>query len=110
MPDGNFQYCDVSLPVRLDQVFTDSLPETLRHRVRRGCRILVPFGQRTLVGVVVREEPALEEDLLALATCIASYYCAPLSEAMNPLSSVSKLFRSLALRLARLRRSSEWSG
>jgi hypothetical protein len=26
-------FCDVSLPVPLDQAFTYSLPETLRHRV-----------------------------------------------------------------------------
>ena len=34
-------YCDVSLPVPLDQAFTYALPETLRHRVRAGCRVLV---------------------------------------------------------------------
>jgi len=108
MPEGNFQYCDVSLPVPLDRVFTYSLPETLRHRAKRGCRILAPFGQRKLAGVVVRvhdehpgietrqalqllgEDPAIEEDLLGLASWIANYYCAPLGEvlrAMIPLSS-----------------------
>ena len=29
-------YCDVSLPVPLDQAFTYLLPETLRHRVQTG--------------------------------------------------------------------------
>ena len=102
------RYADVSLPVPLDQVFTYDLPETLRHRVKRGCRILVPFGVRKLTGVVLRthddaptmetrlalqllgEEPALEEELLSLADWIANYYCAPLGEvlrAMTPLSS-----------------------
>ena len=47
-------YCDVSLPVPLDQSFTYWLPETLRHRVAVGCRVLVPFGPRKLTGVVVR--------------------------------------------------------
>ena len=37
-------YCDVSLPVPLDRPFTYALPETLRHRVKPGCRLLVPFG------------------------------------------------------------------
>ena len=47
-------YCDVSLPVPLDQFFTYALPETLRHRVRAGCRVLVPFGTRKLTGVVLQ--------------------------------------------------------
>ena len=48
-------YCDVSLPVPLDQPFTYRLPETLRHRVQTGCRVLVPFGTRKLTGVVLRD-------------------------------------------------------
>jgi primosomal protein N' (replication factor Y) len=100
-------YCDVSLPVPLDQPFTYLLPETMRHRVHTGCRVLVPFGTRKLTGVVLRthddppstatrealklldEEPALDEDLLKLGRWIAAYYCAPLGEtlrAMTPLS------------------------
>jgi primosomal protein N' (replication factor Y) len=100
-------YCDVSLPVPIDQAFTYLLPETLRHRVRTGCRILVPFGNRKLAGVVLRthggpvsngtrealrlldEEPALDDELLKLGRWIASYYCAPLGEtlrAMTPLA------------------------
>src|SRR5579863_1368223 len=100
-------YCDVSLPVPLDQVFTYLLPETLRHRVRTGSRVLAPFGARKLAGVVLRthderpaspprellrlldEEPALDDELLKLGAWIASYYCAPLGEvlrAMTPLA------------------------
>src|SRR5437660_6077802 len=108
MPQGSYLYCDVSLPVPLDQPFTYSLPETLRHRVRPGCRVLVPFGPRKLTGVVLRthtekpsaptrealrlldEEPAIGEELMTLAHWIASYYCAPLGEvlrAMTPLAA-----------------------
>jgi primosomal protein N' (replication factor Y) len=100
-------YCDVSLPVPLDQVFTYFLPETLRHRVRTGSRVLAPFGTRKLAGVVLRthlerpqspprellrlldEEPALDDELLKLGRWISSYYCAPLGEvlrAMTPLA------------------------
>jgi primosomal protein N' (replication factor Y) (superfamily II helicase) len=100
-------YCDVSLPVPLDQVFTYLLPETLRHRVQKGSRVLAPFGARKLAGVVLRthaeqpvsptrellrlldEEPALNAELLKLGEWIASYYCAPLGEvlrAMTPLA------------------------
>ncbi|MGA2434011.1 MAG: primosomal protein N', partial [Bryobacteraceae bacterium] len=94
-------YCDVSLPVPLDRVFTYALPETLRHRVQPGCRLLVPFGARKLTGIVlavhdrpaggeVREalllltsEPALNEEMLALGKWIANYYCAPLGEVLR---------------------------
>src|ERR1700674_4072951 len=100
-------YCDVSLPVPLDQPFTYRLPETLRHRGRTGCRGLVPFGARKLAGVVLRthddppgsaardvlrlldEEPVLDAGLLKLGRWIAGYYCAPLGEtlrAMTPLA------------------------
>ena len=101
-------YCDVSLPVPLDQPFTYRLPETLRHRVKTGCRLLVPFGKRTVAGVVLRthgeapaaeprealrlldEEPVLDPGLLKLGRWISEYYCAPLGEtlrAMTPLAA-----------------------
>src|ERR1035437_6123164 len=98
-------YCDVSLPVPLDQVFTYLLPETLRHRVQRGSRVLAPFGTRKLAGVVLRthseqptsllqgqtrqllrlleEEPALDDELLKLGNWISGYYCAPLGEVLR---------------------------
>src|SRR5450759_1979279 len=108
MPDGYYHFCDVSLPVPLDQPFTYALPETLRHRVAPGCRVLVPFGPRRLTGVVLRThddppamaarealrlidaQPVLAEALLALGKWIASYYCAPLGEVLRgmlPLAS-----------------------
>ena len=101
MPEGSYLYCDVSLPVPMDQPFTYALPETLRHRVRPGSRVLVPFGPRRLTGVVVNchdqppamatreasrlmdEEPVLDAELLALGRWIAGYYCAPLGEVLR---------------------------
>lgn len=103
---GDPLYCDVSLPVPLDQPFTYRMPETLRHRVQAGCRVLAPLGTRTLTGLVLKthtdpprgtereilrlldEEPALDEELLRLGRWIAEFYCAPLGEtlrAMTPL-------------------------
>ena len=64
MPEGSYLYCDVSLPVPLDQPFTYALPETLRHRVQPGSRMLVPFGPRKLTGVILRchdEPPAMAD-------------------------------------------------
>ncbi|MBI3473016.1 MAG: primosomal protein N', partial [Candidatus Solibacter usitatus] len=94
-------YCDVSLPVPLDQPFTYALPLTLQHRVQPGCRLLVPFGPRKLTGVVLRchdeppevatrealrlidAVPVLDSHLLALGQWIAAYYCAPLGEVLR---------------------------
>lgn len=116
--DNDPVYCDVSLPVPMDQAFTYKLPLTLRHRVSVGCRVLVPFGSRQLAGVVVAahneppsgnvrealqlldEDPALDEKLLNLGRWISSYYCAPLGEtlrAMTPLASDVKRSKTFAL-------------
>ena len=91
----------------LDQVFTYSLPETLRHRVQAGARVTVPFGPRKLTGVVtnthnnkpdhqtrnlltlIDEEPALTPELLKLGAWIASYYCSPIGETLRPLLRVA---------------------
>ncbi len=102
------RFCDVSLPVPLDQPFTYELPETLRHRVAPGCRVVVPFGPRRLTGVVLRvhddapnvetrealrlldAQPVLDAELLALGKWLAAYYCAPLGEVLRgmlPLAS-----------------------
>src|SRR5206468_11653975 len=51
---GDPLFCDVSLPVPLDQAFTYRMPETLRHRVQAGCRVLAPLGTRTLTGLVLK--------------------------------------------------------
>src|SRR6202162_104919 len=100
-------YCDVSLPVPLDQSFTYRLPETLRHRVQPGCRVLVPFGARKLTGVVIKlldqppdgalkevlrlvdEEPVLDAELLVLGGWISQYYCAPLGEVLRSMTPLS---------------------
>ena len=101
MSDQGFRYCDVSVPVPLDRAFTYELPSTLRHRAQRGCRLLVPFGNRRLVSVIlsvhnddpppgtreaiqlIDEEPVLSKELLRLGAWIAEYYCAPLGEVLR---------------------------
>jgi primosomal protein N' (replication factor Y) len=100
-------YCDVSLPIPLDQAFTYSLPQTLEHRVQPGCRMLVPFAGRKLTGVVLAvhdsppngsmkdafrlldEEPVLGAGLLDLGRWIASYYCAPLGEVLRGMTPLT---------------------
>jgi primosomal protein N' (replication factor Y) (superfamily II helicase) len=105
-------YADVALPVPLDHPFTYLLPETLRHRVRTGCRLIVPFGSRKLTGVVVNtheirpsgpvkeafrlldEEPVLEDHLISLGRWIASYYCAPIGEVLRVMTPLGGEMRS----------------
>ena len=117
MPEGAYLYCDVSLPVPLDRPFTYALPETLRHRVREGSRIVVPFGPRKLTGVILRchderpnvatrealrlidAEPVLGPDLLALGRWIAGYYCAPLGDVLRGMLPLA----------AEIRRGKVWS-
>src|ERR1039457_6170777 len=106
------RFCDVSLPVPLDQVFTYSLPETLQHRVQPGCRVFVPFGARKLTGVVlalsddspdaqlrdvlrlIDEEPVLDCGMIALGRWIAAYYCAPLGEVLRTMTPLTGELRS----------------
>src|SRR5271157_1087031 len=101
MPEGSYLYCDVSLPVPIDQPFTYALPETLRHRVQAGCRLVVPFGSRKMTGVILRchddppamatrealrlidAVPVLDSELLGLGRWIAGYYCAPLGDVLR---------------------------
>jgi primosomal protein N' (replication factor Y) len=108
-------YCDVSLPVPLDHAFTYRLPETMQHRVRPGCRVLVPFGARKLTGMVlalrsdapegpvkealrlIDEEPVLNAELLSLGRWIAQYYCAPLGEVLRSMTPLSGEVRKTKL-------------
>jgi primosomal protein N' (replication factor Y) len=100
-------YCEVALPVPLDHTFTYGV--RLGQRPLRGARVIAPFRNEKLIGVVTAvdvkapaevevkyleavldEEPLLSERLLELAEWTAQYYLAPLGEvlrAMLPLSA-----------------------
>src|SRR5260370_40720131 len=93
-------FCDVALPVPLDQVFTYAVNGVVPVV---GARVLVPFSGQKLMGVVVRAHenaPAegfgikpvqqvlddaalLPEELMKLAEWIAQYYVAPLGEVLR---------------------------
>lgn len=104
-------FVDVSLPVPLSQAFTYRVPETMQHRVQPGCRLLVPFAGRKLVGVALRvhdqpppvdpkpalrlvdEEPVLDAHMLQLAEWMADYYCAPLGEVLRSMAPAAAELR-----------------
>jgi primosomal protein N' (replication factor Y) len=91
-------FCDVALPIPLDRPFTYSLGE-LHPCI--GARVLVPFRNEKLAGIVVRlhdeappvaakpllsvldEEPVITPQLMELALWIAQYYLAPIGEVLR---------------------------
>ncbi len=86
----------------LNQLFTYHIPEHLAAAVQPGTQVLVPFGPRSLVGLVltVSDEvdrtdlkdieavlegaPPLSEDALPVAKQIAAHYLCDLGEAIRP--------------------------
>jgi primosomal protein N' (replication factor Y) len=93
-------YCEVALPVPLDRSFTYAVRQD--QRPQRGARVIVPFRNEKLIGVVtglsskapadfearfleavLDEEPLLSDHLLSLAEWMAQYYLAPLGEVLR---------------------------
>jgi primosomal protein N' (replication factor Y) len=110
------EFCDVALPVPLDMVFTYRVPTEAAPVV--GGRVLVPFRQQRLTGIVVelhdREPsltikpllnvldiaPVLDEQLLRLGRWIADYYLAPLGEVFRTMLPLNAEFkRAIAYRI-----------
>ncbi len=110
------EFCDVALPVPLDMVFTyrvaaDTVPVV-------GGRVLVPFRQHRLTGIVVElhdrkpsvaiksilsvldPSPVLDDQLLRLGRWIADYYLAPLGEVFRTMLPLNAEFkRAIAYRI-----------
>ena len=74
------EFCDVALPVPLDIVFTYRIPEGMQPVV--GGRVLVPFRQQRMSGVVTdcmtasrRSRPRISSACSILRRCSMSSYC-----------------------------------
>ena len=95
-------YCEVALPVPLDRTFTYAVRDG--QRAQRGGRVIVPFRNEKLIGIVTAlahlappdvevkyleavldqdGEPLLDEHLMKLGEWIAQYYLAPLGEVLR---------------------------
>ena len=118
------EFCEVALPVPLDRTFTYSLRDG--QRPVRGSRVIAPFRNEKLIGIVMSagvqptadyeirplesvldEEggPLLSEDLLALAEWIAGYYLAPIGEVLRGmLPLVAEVRRTVYFRITGLGR------
>jgi primosomal protein N' (replication factor Y) len=119
-------FCDVALAVPLDMVFTYAIPTGMEPVV--GGRVLVPFRQQRMSGIVVELHdrppqvktsqitasqikikkviealdlsPVLDEHLLKLGKWIADYYLAPVGEVFRTMLPLSAEFkRSIAYRI-----------
>ena len=114
------EFCDVALPVPLDAVFTYRIPEGMQPV--SGGRVLVPFRQQRLPGVVVElhdrkpavktvikdlasvqdPAPVLDEQLLRLGKWISDYYLAPLGEVFRTMLPLGAEFkRVIAYRITK---------
>jgi primosomal protein N' (replication factor Y) len=105
MPD----FCDVALPVPLGSAFTYRIANGDMPVV--GGRVLVPFRQQRLSGIVVDlherppkvqaknvisvldSTPVLNEQLLKLGKWIADYYLAPLGEVLRTMLPLGAEFK-----------------
>src|ERR1700733_12622782 len=103
------EFCDVALPVPLDMVFTYRVPPEVSPVV--GGRVLVPFRQQRLTGVVVELHdrkpsvttktiqsvldvaPVLAEQLLRLGRWIADYSLAPIGEVFRTMLPLNAEFK-----------------
>ncbi|MGC1462285.1 MAG: primosomal protein N', partial [Terracidiphilus sp.] len=93
-------YCEVALPVPLEHTFTYAVGAG--QQPQRGARVIAPFRNEKLIGVVtgldakaledvevrfleavLDEEPLLSEQLMGLAEWMAGYYLAPLGEVLR---------------------------
>lgn len=97
-------FCDVALPVPVDSLFTYAISEAAELGPVVGGRVLVPFRQEQMQGVVVRvhskvdaatqkkiksilrvidAEPVLSVEQMKLGAWIAEYYLSPLGEVLR---------------------------
>jgi primosomal protein N' (replication factor Y) len=115
-------YCEVALPVPLDRTFTYAARE--EQAPQRGARVIAPFRNEKLIGVVTAvsenppadfearfleavldEEPLLSDPLLKLAEWMAQYYLAPLGEVLRGmLPLMAEVRRTVYYRLTDLGR------
>ena len=97
---------EVAIPLNVHQTFTYRVPEGLADLVRKGSRVVVPFGRQMLtgytveihaspeesgtvpadlreVGEVLDPEPLVTEEMIALTRWMADYYYAPWGEVLK---------------------------
>ncbi len=119
-------FCDVAVPVPLDRLFTYSVGESVPII---GARVLVPFRNEKLAGVVLRlhddappveakpllsvldTEPVIGPQLLELGQWIAQYYLAPIGEVLRSMLPLTgEVRRQVLYRIADAGRQALFAG
>ncbi len=99
--EEKIQLVDVAIPLPIQDPYTYRLPANLAGQLQVGCRVRVPFQNRTIVGYAVAldsvraverpkdilevldTEPVLSDHHLRLAKWISEYYFSSLGEAIS---------------------------
>ncbi|MCC6464434.1 MAG: primosomal protein N' [Planctomycetes bacterium] len=97
------RFVEVALPTPVDRLFDYAVPDPLAQRARVGHRVTVPFGRRSLQGIVVGEKaestlppaqirevleapddaPLVDEAMRRLTRWMAEYYACTWGEALQ---------------------------
>ncbi len=101
MGEAKSAFAEVVVPIPVDKSYTYRVPEALLGRLRRGMRVLVPFGARLVRGYcvglpdkcevpspkeivrILDEETVLDETMLQLTRWVASYYFCSWGQALD---------------------------
>src|SRR5712691_8298556 len=98
-------FAEVAVPVFVRQTFTYRLPGDMPSRSQVGCRVLVPFGKKSLTGFLVGlretlegeieeadikdveelldQAPVITPEIMELTQWVSDYYFAPWGECLR---------------------------
>ena len=95
------KYASVAVELPINKLFQYSIPGCFQHQIAVGKRVLVPFGQRKIVGCIVGLSekavverikpiemlldtcPSFDEQMLKLTKWISEYYFCPWGEVLK---------------------------
>lgn len=95
------RFVDIAIPLPIKDPYTYRIPENLAQPIQIGCRVRVPFKNRSIIGYavgldvkkevektkeiieVVDSEPVISDHLLRLAKWISEYYFSSWGEAIS---------------------------
>lgn len=116
-------YVNVALPVPVNKLFTYIVPDELREDIAIGKRVIVPFGEQELTGIIVDilgqsgwhklkeikdvldPVPVFSDEMLKLTKWVADYYLTSWGEVLKTALPAGTILESK--RIVKLRRQPE---